>query len=790
MRVYPTGPTTAKVMLVGEFPSEGDILKGSPLSSGSGFELNKMLREANLFRESCYVTSVNRTRAPGGRTEGLVALKKKDITSDHHLYHGKYLRSSVIEGIEELRKEIELVRPNVVVPMGNLALFALTGQWGANSWRSSIMESTLVSGVKVIPTISPAVIFGQWKWRPLIVHDLKRVAREMRSPAINRPEYKFVIRPDYDTAFAILTQLAEQCEASPGTMRLSVDKETRAGHIACIAVAWTELDAICIPLMCLHNTEGYWPLDQEAVLVHLLYRLYQSAIIVGQNFNYDAQYSHRHWHFTPKYTVRDTMLKQHSCFSNMEKNLAFLSSMYCNDHLYWKDDRTLWQQGEDGEGEDSYWIYNCTDAVRTLKIDSVLDDVVTSLGVEQVSTFQQELAARVLKTMNKGIRVDLKARAQFAMEIMENVAERESWLLDVLGHPVNIKSPKQMQELFYEEFGQPVVIHKKTHSPTTDDEALHRIAAREPILRPITRKISELRSLGVFHSTFIQAPLDVDGRIRTSFNIAGTDTYRFASSKNAFGSGLNCQNIPNGGETEDEGLVLPNVRKIFIPDEGCTFFDIDLDSADLRIVAYESDCAWLKEQLNAGRKPYVEVAKEYYHDPSITKHHKSYPIFKALCHGTHYLGTPEGLSGRIGLNVSEVERIQKWYFGLCPEIKAWHEELKKQVVGRRYIENVFGYRFHFFDKIEGNVFNVAAAWKPQSTVGCLINRAYANIDDNLPDVDILLQVHDSLAGQFPTEKGYLMDEIVKQSQIVLPYEDPLIIPVGIKTSTKSWGDCK
>lgn len=792
-RIYPSGPTTAMVMLVGEFPTEQELLKGQPFSSSAGFELNKMLKEANLFRESCFVTTVNRTRAPGGRTDGLVAMKKKDITDDHILFNGRYVRRSVTEGIEELRAEIALVKPNVIIAMGNLALFALTGQWGVNSWRSSVMESTLCPGRKVIPTISPNMLFAQWKWRGLIVHDLRRAQRQMRFPEINRPEYKFVVRPVYPTAHAILTQLAEQAESAPGTMRLAADIETRAGHIACIGFAWSSLDAICIPLMCLHNPEGYWTLDEEASLCHLIYRIFQSALIIGQNFNYDAQYTLRHWHFAPKYVVRDTMLKQHSCFSNMEKNLAFLSSMYCEDHLYWKDDRTLWQQGEDGEGEDSYWIYNCTDCVRTFSIDSVLDTVVSALRVDEVADFQQALAPRVLKTMDRGVRVDQQVRAQFALELMQEVYLREAWMRDVIGYELNIKSPKQMQEFFYEELGQQEVTHRTADgriARTTNDEALHKIAARNPILRPICRKVSELRSLGVFHSTFISAPLDSDGRIRTSFNIAGTDTYRFASSKNAFGTGCNFQNIPNGGETEDAGLVLPNVRRIFVPDEGKTMFDIDLDSADLRIVAAESDCKWLKEQLSAGRKPYVEVAKEYYQDPSITKAHKSYPVFKALCHGTHYLGTPEGMAEKIGLNITEVQRIQEWYYGLCPEIRAWQEDVKRQVSGRRYITNVFGYRFHFYDRIEGTIFNQAVAWIPQSTVGCLINRAYANIDDNLPDVEILIQVHDSLVGQFPSNQGYLLDSIVRESQITLPYPDPIIIPVGIKSSAKSWGDCK
>lgn len=788
-RIYPTGPSTAKVMIVGDFPSEHELLKGTPFSSSSGFELTKMLREANMFRESCFITTVCRTRAPRGSIEGLVALKKKDIGQGYQIFNGRPVHPLVMQGIAELKQEIELVKPNVIVAMGNLALFALTGQWGVNSWRSSIMEATLVPGVKVIPTLNPAILHAQWKWRPLVVHDLKRVQREMRFPEINRPKYEFLLRPNYSMAVNVLEQLVKQAEANPGQLKLGTDIETRAGHISCIGFAWSETEAICIPFMTV--TGHYWSLDEEAHLCHLIYRLSQLAVFVGQNFNYDAQYCHRHWHWIAKYTVRDTMLEHHSCFSNMEKNLSFLSSMYCDDHLHWKDDRTLWEQGEDGEGEVEYWRYNCTDCCRTLKIHNVLDGaVIPAFKLEKIAQFQEELALPVLKTMNRGLRVDKEERARFALELMEETEKRLTWLRDVLGRDVNIKSPLQMKELFYNELGQPPVISKKTGNPTTDDEALHRIAVREPILRPVTRKISELRSLGVFHSTFIEAPLDTDGRIRTSFNIAGTDTYRFASRKNAYGTGLNMQNIPSGGETEDGGLELPNVRKIFIPDEGCEFFDIDLDSADLRIVAAESKCAWLNEQLANRRKPYVEVAKEYYRDTSITKEHKSYPVFKALCHGTHYLGTPEGMAGKIGLLVHEVERIQKWYYGLCPEIKVWQDEIKKQVAGRRWIQNVFGYRFNFFDRIEGTIFNQAVAWIPQSTVACLINRAYVNIDRNLPEVEILLQVHDSLAGQYPAHIGGIKERIIKESQIELPFETPIIIPVGIKTSVKSWGDCK
>lgn len=790
--IQPSGPEQAKIMIVGEFGHEQDILRGAPFIGGAGYELTKMLSEAGIFRESCFLTLVVRDRAPGGRTEGLVAESKKYVTSRHVHHNGKWVLPQVMEGLELLRAEIERVKPNVVVAMGNLALWALTGEWGVTNWRSSVMESTLVPGQKVIPTLNPSMVLINWPSRPMVVHDLKRAKRQSAFPEIIRTDYSFVIRPNYEKALSTLRWLDEQCHnaALDGKpMKIGCDIETRAGHIACIAFAWSKTEAICIPLMCVSNPEGYWTVDEEANLVWLMCQILMKAHIIGQNWNYDATYIHHFWHHLAP-LVTDTMIQQHSCFSNLEKGLAYLSSMYCEDHLYWKDDRTNWTEGPKGEGEDQYWIYNCTDAVRTLAINEVLDSVVVALGVQEVNKFQQHLRYLALKCMNQGFLVHQENKRAFSFQMLEEVAQRNAFIEHVVGHPLNIQSPLQMQQFFYGEMAMTPIVDKKSGSKTTNDQALQLIAQREPILAPMCRKIAELRTLKVLHSTFIEAGVDPDGRMRTSFNVAGTDTYRFASKKNPFGGGCNFENVTKGGESED-GMEIPNIRKIFRFDPGYTGFDTDLDSADLRIVTWESNCQWMKEQFKNGRKPYVEVMKEYYRDPTKNKNSKEYPMFKALCHGTNYLGTAAGIAPRIGLLVHETERIQKWYYEMCPEIRKWQEEIKKQVAGRRYIQNAYGYKFHFFDRIQGTIFNQAVAWIPQSTVSCLINRIWEAIDNNLPEVIILNQVHDSLVGQFETHLGdWAKRRIIEESNIPIPYDDPLYIPMGISTSSISWGDCK
>jgi len=800
----PTGPCPAKIMILGEYPGEEEVRTGQPFSGYAGVEMNKMLQDAKLMRSACFITNVVRTRPPGGDITNFIAAKKSDVTPQHVKVQDRFVLPNIRNDMELLKREIEMCRPNVIIAFGNVSLWALTGKWGITSWRGSVLECNLDLALdykpKVIPVYHPALVLRNWSWRPIAVHDLKRAATQSQFPAIIRPEYNFILRPDYATAETVLRQLINEADRrgvrDVPVLKLSVDIETRAGHIACIGIAWSKKDAICIPLMCVERPEGYWAEEEEFQLTLLLKRLltHFRVEVVGQNFAYDMQYFNRWMLYHPR-LVRDTMLGQHSMFSNMQKGLDFLSSMYCEHHEYWKDEGKEWDPKK--HDEDSYWQYNCKDAVITYEVDEA--EQIAAAGLSQswpklhsVIDFQNKLFWPVLDTMNKGIRVDTAGRAKMAMHLMEEIAKREQWLIDTLGFPVNIKSPKQMQELFYEILKQKPVMGRSSGAPSCDDESLRKLCEREPLLRPIVRKISELRSLGVFLSTFVKAPLDVDGRLRCSYNIAGTETYRFASKKNAFGSGLNLQNVPAGGESGDgdEVLDLPNVRSMFLADPGKTFFDIDLDSADLRVVAWEAEIDEMKAMLAEGKKVYVEVMKEYYKNPNMTKHDKEYKLFKGLCHGTNYLGSGRGLAERLGLGVHEVEVIQKWYFGKFPRLQKWHNELKDQVLKRRMVENIFGYRQYFFDRIEGTIFNQAVAWIPQSTVGCLINRAYVNIHENHKDIEILLQVHDSLAGQFDTHLGDdAIRRIVASAEIALPYADPCIIPVGIKTSNRSWGDC-
>lgn len=820
MTVRGEGPIPARIMLLGEFPSQSDEARGTPFSDSAGYELNKMLKEAGIQRSECYATTVCKTFPPKGQLGEWIALKKKDITAAHTLLRDRHVLPPILEGHKSLLAEIEMVQPNLIITFGNLGMWLLTGQWGILKWRGSQLSSP--EGINVIPTISPAAVIREWPARTLVVTDLRRAARFYQKRGYdNVPKWNFIVRPSFtqvQETFTTVRLLAER-----GELWLDFDIETVSGHIDSIGFSWSRLDAICIPLMARGKKEGYWSLDEEAWIAWNLYRLltHRNVKVRWQNGLYDAQYIYRHFHFAPR-NGQDTMISQHSVFAALQKGLGFIASLYADYYVYWKDEGKI----ASNEPEEKRWRYNLQDCVYTREVGEVLAQTAKIMGVEEVETYQQAMFEPVLRAMLLGVRIRPEIKSKMALDVQEAFAEREKFLFEVLGHPINIDSPKQMQALFYDDLKQPVVKNRRQiggvtiMSPSCDDEALQKIAAREPLMKPITNAVADMRTLGKFLDEFVMMPPDKDGRMRCSFNIAGDAggksapySYRLSSSKNAFGSGGNLQTIPSeksksAGKAAARGSMsfkLPNIRSMYGPDPGFTFFDMDLDRADLQVVVWEADDAMLKAALRQGvdihilntyaldgidPPPLEELVESHpkYQDHRGPRKHKR-EFSKVFCHATNYVGSARTVAAHTGRLVHEVERAQKMWFGAHPGIEKWHRRIESQINQYRFVENRFGYRWYIFDRLEG-LLPEAVAWIPQSTVGIVINRIWLNLYRHLPEVQVLLQVHDSLAGQFPTHRhATVLPKMRDLSRIVIPYEDPLIIPTGIETSTVSWGDC-
>ena len=779
--IPPSGPVPARIMIVGEAPGEQEILRREPFVGASGQELNRMLHEAGIMRSECFLTNVCKTRPKNGDVNEWISKLKRQPFPDWTFLNGLWTHPEISSGLTMLLQEVSMVQPNIVIAFGNVALWALTGKLGIKSWRGSLLQTSSTFGSrKVIPCYHPAYVLRDWSVRQITVQDLRRAQRESLSAEMPRSDNRYIIRPGFLQTTSYLNSLLNTLQCEPTT--LSVDIETRAGHIACLGIATSTRESFTIPFMCVEEPAGYWPEHEEVEVVRLLQRVlcHPNARCVGQNFIYDCQYIYRHWGFVPTFS-RDTMLGHHCQFVGLPKGLDFLSSMYCANHVYWKDEGKTWDKNT---GEEQLWTYNGKDCVVTYEVDEEIQKSVDKLGLREQHDFQMSMWEPVLEAMIRGVRVDLKRRAEFALTLEDEKAAREQYFIDILGHPLNPRSPLQMKRLFYEDLRQKEIFNRKSGTITLNDEAVQKIASREPLLRPLVRAISEYRSLGVFLSTFVNAKLDSDQRIRCSYNIAGTETFRLSSSQNAFDSGLNLQNIPKGGSTEKDNpdaLRLPNVRTIFVPDPGFTFFDCDLDRADLQVVVWEADDEELRQMLMEGVDMHTENARVL----GVARQ-----VAKTWVHGTNYGGSPRTMAINCGISVHQAESMRNRWFSAHPGIARWHKRTEDQLRAHRYVSNAFGYKRFYFERTDA-ILPEALAWQPQSTVALVINKIWRRIYDDVKEVQVLLQVHDSLAGQFPT---HLADWCSRRiidcgKQVIVPYEKPLCIPLGLKTSSVSWGDC-
>ena len=811
----PTGPIDARVMIISDFPSQLEMGMQTFLSSGrEGQLLDKLLQRAGFHRTSIYLTGACHISPPKDKKgqpdiEQWVNPRKTCPGVGWEKHHDHWLAPEILSGWAQLQKEINLVKPDLIITLGSLPLLLLTGCKGANKWRGSRLSPANLPGA-LLPTIHPSVCLKSEELIPILELDLKRAKRIFTGE--QKPQhYNFVPKPSFKDVCHFLRGIQHQADKSKDQLILSGDLETRRGHIACFGIGTCETDAFCIPfLQASGSSPFYWSEEEETEIVSLLQPLFRHPNIlwVGQNYLYDCQYFWRFWGFLPL-NVFDTMIGHHSLHSNMRKGLDFLSALYSHEHIYWKDESKDWDADL---GEEQLWIYNCKDCCITWEIYFEIKKAQEGMGNAAHHQFQQDLFFPVLRMMNRGNRIDMGQRGELKKQLLLAGDERQCLLDQMAGHPLNPRSSKQLIDFFYHDLGIPVIRALQSDALTTNSPAMAEIAMREPALKPLCQTIVELRSISVFLNTFVNAELDSDGRMRCSFSIAGPTTFRFSSSENAFGSGMNLQNIPKSEKAKIKSstyVKLPNIRKLFIPDPGYTYFDMDLDRADLQVVVWEADDTELKTVLRDGLDLHCVNAVTIFDIKGVPIEHlkESHPNYKELrgkigeakrdkckagVHATNYGVFPRKLAATLGISIREAEAFISAWFGAHPGIARWHKRTEESLATRGYIENRFGARIYKIGRLNLPEFY---AWLPQSTVAGVINRALVAIDaaaqSGKTSIQLILQVHDSLGGQFLTaRRDEELARLNSLAAITIPYDDPLIIPVGIKTSSSSWGDCQ
>lgn len=569
------GPRNAAIAVVGEAWGENEAAAQKPFVGLSGRELENMLSDAGIPVAECFFTNVfpRRPTANDARNffERTADARKSGFTFIRGLCPSPEARGD----IGRLYSELNDVKPRVIVCLGNYSLWALTEAnfgvsdaegykvpSGITKWRGSYLQWNVGNdpgtSIPLVPTYHPAAIMRQWSWRAAAVHDLRvRVAPLSRGEAVPYPDYNFLVRPTFEQAIDAL----EYLQRLPAGSWVTCDLETRSGHIACLGFGWSATDAVCIPLLCVEREGGYWTAEEElsirANLQCLLAR--RDLRWSNQNILYDMQYLD-YWLWEVPVPAHDTMLAHHLCWPGTPKDLSYLSSLYCKYHRYWKDEGRYWDA--ESMPEEQLWRYNCLDAVTTWEITQELEALIDKLGFRGLFANRLEQLAVAFAMMRRGIKVDERARSKLYHQFDAEIQKRDAELTRLMPEDIPpllagktakspwYRSPTQQAKFFYDLCGVPEIRDRKTGARTCNDDALMKIAIKQPLLQPITERLQETRSLLVVKNGILSAKTDHDGRMRCSFNPAGTDTFRYSSSENAFGRGTNLQNISKGDDAE------------------------------------------------------------------------------------------------------------------------------------------------------------------------------------------------------------------------------------------------
>lgn len=241
--------------------------------------------------------------------------------------------------------------------------------------------------------------------------------------------------------------------------------------------------------------------------------------------------------------------------------------------------------------------------------------------------------------------------------------------------------------------------------------------------------------------------------------------------------------------------ILPNVRKLIIPDPGHLIADADLSGADAQVVAWEAGDEDLKDAFKKGLKIHIKNATDMLGEEFTSLQPESgpwkqiYASMKAFVHGVNYGEQDRTLAITQGWPIALAHKRRLRWLGLHPAISAWHQRVQFGLEKNNTIRNAYGFHRIFFDR-PGTSFTNALAWGPQSTVAITCTRGALQLRERLPWVQILLQVHDSLVFQFPRSRIRDVPLIREALLNPIPYADPLTIPWGLALSPRSWGECK
>ncbi|MBW4753933.1 DNA polymerase I [Prevotella melaninogenica] len=524
--------------------------------------------------------------------------------------------------------------------------------------------------------------------------------------------------------------------------------------------------------------------EEALKIVQTFKPLYESDKImkIGQNIKYDYEVLTRYG-VTLQGKMFDTMIAHYLIQPELHHNMDYMAETllgYQTIHI----EELLGPKGKkqknmrDLSPADIY-EYAAEDADITLRLKNVLEPRLKELGVEELFWNIEMPLVRVLADMElNGVCLDTEALQDTSKIFTERMKQYEQEIYKEAGEEFNISSPKQVGDIL---FGKLQIMDKpkktKTGQYVTSEEVLQSLESKSPIVR----NILNFRGMKKLLSTYIDAlPKLINprtGHIHTSFNQALTATGRLSSSD------PNLQNIP---VRTDDGK---EIRKCFIPEEGCLFFSADYSQIELRIMAHLSEDENMMEAFREGHDIHRATAAKIWHVDIDKVTDAQRKKAKQANFGIIYGITTYGLAQRMDIPNGEAKELIEGYFRTFPKVQAYMEHAKEVARAKGYAETLFHRRRYLADinsrnaTVRGFAERNAINAPIQGTEADIIKVAMVRIWERFKKEGIrskmILQVHDELNfSVYPEEREQVERIVIEEMQNAYPLNVPLIADAG------------
>lgn len=569
------GPVGAKFVILGEGPSYEEEAAGKPFVGPSGRELDRLLKDAGIPRHECWVTNVSKFRVPPN-------LDTKKVP--FHI-RAKSVGIDMEQQLQELRVELDDIRPNCILALGGTALWALSGKTKIAKQRGSILRGM---GHKFVPTYHPAHLLhssaggeikGYWN-RQVMIFDFKRAWSESSTPLLNSPQRTLQICRNSGELHYFLERYADK-------RKMSVDIEAGGSCLPiCIGLSFNKSHGMTIPLWN-HGDISSIPDSDLAVIWIMLSKVLWEKDIVGQNFNYDRDKIKR-LGFGIRGIYSDTLLKAFAINPELPKGLAFLTSIYTREPFY-KDEGMY-------EGSINDLLLGCArDACVTLEIDEAMEPDLEELGVKKFyENFLMKLPDFYLEIENNGLHVNTGKRDELIAKYVEWDERLGYEMFKLAGDiDINSNSPLQVHSLLFDEWKLP----KRKGTGEEELTALLNLknGVKDPDQRLWIEKCLERRRVRKTVSTYLMAIPDFDGIMRTTCFMC-LDTGRTSTGQQDPPIRPLVDTVGKGRKTDmkvmgtafqvftKHGDIGADVRGMYEPPPGYIFVQLDGQQAEARVV--------------------------------------------------------------------------------------------------------------------------------------------------------------------------------------------------------------